>query len=228
MVNILLESYNIDSSYLKDELKRYIKPFHKVAIVAFSFRDSQVKCLDEWNSLYSKEAGAYYSSIVNPLMSYGISEDSISFINYFADSKEIAKEKIEESNIVYFLGGLPDKMMDRIYEFDLYNTLLNYKGIVMGVSAGALIQLKEYHLSPDKDYPEFVYFNGIPYVDDFYLEVHYEGTKTQDDAIDRVINERQKAVYATLCFDGAMIVENGQARTLGKVNRYFAKGDNKK
>lgn len=112
-------------------------------------------------------------------MAYGISENNISFVNYFADTKESAAAKILSSDIVYFLGGLPDRMMDRINEFDLYNILLNHKGITMGYSAGAVIQLSEYHLSPDDDYPEFKFYNGIPYIKDFYLEVHYEGTEAQ-------------------------------------------------
>ena len=47
----------------------------------------------------------------------------------------------------------------------------------MGYSAGALVQLAEYHLSPDTDYPRFTYQKGILYVYLFYLEVHYEGTE---------------------------------------------------
>lgn len=47
MVNILLESYDIDAEYLYDELKKYIKPSFRVAVVAFSFRDSRVKNIDD-------------------------------------------------------------------------------------------------------------------------------------------------------------------------------------
>ena len=43
MVNILLESYNLDADWLYDELKEYLKPEYKVAVVAFSFHDSRVK-----------------------------------------------------------------------------------------------------------------------------------------------------------------------------------------
>lgn len=79
--------------------------------------------------------------------------------------------------------------MDRIREFDLYNTLMNHDGIAMGYSAGAVIQLAEYHLSPDEDYSEFQYYNEIPYLKDFYVEV----ADIQKDAVKRVIAERVKA-----------------------------------
>ncbi len=220
MINILLEGYDIDSPWLYDELKKYIKPFHKVAVVAFSFRDSQAKSLADWDLLYSKENGKYYGGIVGGLLSYGISEDNITFINYFADTRETANEKILNADIVYFPGGLPDKMMERIKELELFDNLMNHKGIVMGYSAGALIQLAEYHLSPDEDYPEFKYCNGLPYLNDFYLEVHYENTAAQNAAIQRVIEERNKTVYATLCMKGAILVDNGAMKLLGDVKEY--------
>ena len=220
MVNILLEGYDIDAPWLYDELKNYIQPTHRVAIIAFSFRDSRVKSLDDWNNLYSKDNGIFYDGIVGSFDAYGISEYNISFVNYFTDTKETAKRKIENADIIYFLGGLPDRMMDRIKEFDLRDSLMNHKGIIMGYSAGAVIQLAEYHLSPDDDYPEFKYYEGLPYLNNFYLEVHYENTSIQNATIQKVIEERKKTVYATVCMKGAILVDNGIIKLLGDVEEY--------
>ena len=217
MVNILLEGYDIDAIWLYDELKKYIKPTHLVAIVAFSFRDNRVKSVTDWNLLYSKENGKYYGDIARGFASYGIPERNITFINYFSDTKESAAQKIAKADIIYFLGGLPNRMMDRIKEFELYDTLMNHEGIVMGYSAGAVIQLSEYHLSPDDDYPEFQYYKGLPYLNHFYMEVHYEGTETQNHSIQRVIAERGKPVYATALRTGAVLVDNGSIKLIGNV-----------
>lgn len=217
MINILLEGYDIDASWIYNELKNYIKPHHSVAVMAFSFRDSQVKTLLDWNALYSKENGRYYGGIVGGITAYGIPEENISFINYFTDTRESAAQKIKTADIIYFLGGLPDRMMDRIREFDLYDVLMAHNGILMGYSAGAVIQLAEYHLSPDEDYPEFKYFEGLPYLNDFYMEVHYEGTEVQDEAIRRVLSERGKTVYATAVRSGAILVDNGNIKLIGDV-----------
>ena len=51
---------------------------------------------------------------------------------YFTDTKETAAQKIKKADIIYFLGGLPDRMMDRIKEFDLYDILMQHDGILMG------------------------------------------------------------------------------------------------
>lgn len=222
MINILLEGYDINAPWLYKDLKNYIMPDYSVAVVAFSFRDSEVKSLSDWNTLYGKENSMYYNGIVSGFTAYGISENNISFINYFTDTKESAEQKIKQADIVYFLGGRPDRMMDRIKEFDLTDVLKEHNGIVMGYSAGAVIQLSEYHLSPDKDYPEFKYYEGLSYLDDFYLEVHYEGTEVQNNAIQRVLKERGKTVYTTALRSGAILVNNGKIKLLGDVQTFKA------
>lgn len=113
-------------------------------------------------------------------------------------------------------------MLERIKEFDLYDILLRHDGLVMGYSAGAVIQLAEYHLSPDDDYPEFKYYEGLPYLNDFYMEVHYEGTEVQNKSIQRVLAERGKTVYATALRAGAILVDNGEIKRVGDV-RVFHK-----
>lgn len=217
MLNILLEGYDIDAPWLYDELKHYIKPEFSVAVLAFSFRDSSVRSLEDWNALYGKESGKYYGGIVGGFTAYGIPEENIRFINYFSDTKESAYQKIKQADIVYFLGGLPDRMMDRIKTFDLYDVLMKHDGILMGYSAGAVIQLSEYHLSPDDDYPEFKYYEGLSYLKDFYLEVHYEGTDIQKASIQRVLSERGKTVYATHLRSGAILADNGKIKLIGDV-----------
>ena len=37
MINILLEGYDLNAEWLYDNLKLYIKPEYKVAVVAFRF-----------------------------------------------------------------------------------------------------------------------------------------------------------------------------------------------
>ena len=217
MINVLLEGYDRDAVWLYDELKKYIKPTHSVAVVAFSFRDNRVKSIEDWNLLYGKESGKFYAGITGGFASYGIPERNITFINYFEDTKVSAAQKIAKADIIYFPGGLPDRMMDRIKEFELYDILMDHDGIVMGYSAGAVIQLSEYHLSPDDDYPAFQYHKGLPYLNGFYLEVHYEDTEIQNDAIQRVIAEREKPVYATASGAGAILIDNGNMKLIGNV-----------
>ena len=217
MVNILLEGYNISEPWLYEELKNYIKPYMKVAVLALAFRDNKVKSNSDWLDLYGRSAGKYYSGIVGGFTAYGIDEDNITFINYFTDTKDTAAQKIKSADIVYFLGGLPDRMMDRIKELNLYDTLLNHSGIIMGYSAGALIQLSEYHITPDDDYKAFNYYEGIPYISDFFLEVHFENSREQYFSIKRLQKEKDKPIFATRLGRGAIVVDGDEIKTLGDV-----------
>ena len=118
MINVLLENTQIDAPWLYGSLKKYIKPNFRVAVVALSFKENRVRNLEDWDALYSKENGKYYGSIAGGLLSYGIQEENISFLNWFKDTKETAARTVEMADIVYFLGGLPDRMMERIRAYN--------------------------------------------------------------------------------------------------------------
>ena len=219
MVNILLERYMIDAEWLFDDLKEYIKPHYKVAVIAFSFRENRIKSLSDWNGFYGKEKGNLYRGIVDSFESYGIKEENIEFLNYFSDTKKSAEEKIRNADILYFPGGLPDKMYERINEFELLDVISNHNKVAMGYSAGAVIQLEEYHLTPDDDYDEFSYNKGIPFLKGFFVEVHYNATRIQKKSIKRVLSEKKKTVYA-MHETGAIITDNGKIKLLGDVEKF--------
>lgn len=57
-------------------------------------------------------------------------------------------------------------------------------------------------------------------IDDFYLQVHYNGTDIQNNSIKCVLSQKKKAVYATELMSGAIIVDNGNLKTVGKVKKF--------
>lgn len=217
MVNILFDCPNTQD--FVPELKKYFKKSDKVAVVAFSFYDDYVYDAQSWERLFG-EGGNCYVETVDGLAPFGIMPENISFINYFTDTRESAKQKIKDADVIYFTGGLPDRMMDRIKEFELEEALLSHTGVVMGYSAGAVIQLSEYHLYPDGDYKDYVYYEGLPYLSGFYHEVHYEHKPEQDESIRRVLRERDKTVYVSHTRSGGIVIENGEITTIGRVDIY--------
>ena len=217
MTNILLDILNIDTEPFSSAVQKYIKPADKVCVVAFSFNDS-VKGVEDWDRLYRKGDGYYYGSVITPLAAHGIDEDNVTFVNYFTDTAAEAKRKIKGADILVFPGGNERRMMERIVEFDLCQAIREHDGVVMGYSAGALIQLEELH-SPAYyyEYPELTYTEGLGFAKDFYLEVHYEGTEEQNETIKRVLAERGKRVYAFKKGCGAIVIDGGKLTTVGEV-----------
>ena len=218
MINILFDCPNIDDFY--EDLKDYFNEKTRVCVIAFSYYDDYVYDSESWERVYGKNLGNCYFETVDSFKPFGVKEENISFINYFADTKESAKEKIKNANVLYFTGGLPDRMMDRIKDFGLEADILSHEGIVMGYSAGAVIQLNEYHLYPDGDYTDYGYYEGLPMLDGFFLEVHYRGLDVQDKSIKKCLKERNKTVYVTHDHGGGIVVENGKIRIIGRVDIY--------
>lgn len=219
MIQILANRYMIDEDWCLEAYKKYIRPDHKVLVIPFSYREGEVKDLDQWQTYYGQDQGLYYRGIVDSFKAFGIDEDQISLINYFSHTKEEAKRLVETSHILYFPGGLPDQMMKRLKDFDLVDPIKAHQGLVIGFSAGALIQLKDYHLTPDKDYPIFSCHQGLNLTDAFYLEVHYNHHDLQKASIKRLLKEGKKPVYA-IEEEGALIIEEGQVMPLGRVHCY--------
>lgn len=216
--HILMNTSCIDEDWCYPSLSNYINTNDKVCVVAFSFWEN-TKTLKDWNHQYQKPNGLWYQANTEVWKRYGIKEENVEWINYFSDSKESAKNKILNSSIVFFTGGAPDLMMKRIIEFELKDVLERYQGIMIGYSAGAMIQLNHYHITPDSDYSTFSYEQGLDCINEFDIEVHYEETKVQKKHIHKVLKETKKDIYA-IYDDGGMIVEEKTKTIFGKVKKF--------
>lgn len=216
MINILLNLYNFHEDWCSKTLKDIIKEDHNVLVIPFSFHDEWMKNDEQWQGAYNKSHGKYYKDIVVPFLHYGIKEENIEWMNYFNDTKESVKFKIDNSDIIFFTGGLPDKMMDRLSEFEIIEAIENYKGIIMGSSAGAMIQVYDYHIAPDKDYEVFSYNKGLKMITNFDIEVHYREDEVQKDSIKKVLEEKTTKVYA-IKDNGGIIVKDDKITKMGDV-----------
>lgn len=216
MVNILLSQYNFNQEWAKETVQKYITANDKVVVIPFAFSEKWISNNEEWVNAYDRSCGKYYNEIVEPFIELGINEDNIIWLNYFEDAVDEMKKTIDSSNIIFLTGGLPERAVERLIEKELLNYINNNK-LVIGASAGALMQLNNYFISPDEDYTEFMYYQGIGLINkDFYIEVHYENTDIQNDCIKRVLNEKTDTVYA-IKDNGGIIVENGNLLLLGDV-----------
>lgn len=218
MVNILFDCPNEGAFY--EELKDYVPRGGRVCVVALSYYDDVVYDAASFARVHGVGGGIYEETLAT-FSAFGISREKISFINYFTDTKESAEEKIAAADILYFPGGLPDRMMERIGDMGIADALRAHDGLVMGYSAGAVIQLDRYHLSPDADYPAFGYYRGLGYLSGFAIEVHYEGRATQNASIARVLRERALPVYVTHTGKGGIVVTDEGIRRIGRVDLYL-------
>ena len=219
MVNLLLSLNNFDENWCYSILKNIIKDNHNVLIIPFSYDDNWLKDEKDWNRAFSSEYGTHYKDIVSPFLSYGINENNIKWINQFVDSIDLMKLKIRNSDILFFTGGYPDKMMAKFQKYDLVHELENFNGIMIGTSAGAMVQIREYHITKDSDYERYSYYIGLNIIKDFDIEVHFENTELQNISILRFIKKKKKPVYS-ITNEGAVLVIDGKAYILGNAQKW--------
>lgn len=219
MVNILSSSAVYASPWCRDALQPFFHEKTKVLVIPFSFREN-VDSSEKLRELYDPEYGKYYNLVVASLTGLGVKAQNVVFLDYFQKDTKKAVEMITESDVIYFTGGLPDKMVERIIDYGIMDALKAYQGTVMGFSAGAMVQLEEYHITPDEeDYAEYCECRGIGYVKDMDIEVHFASSGAQLEGIDRAVRSFGKKLYA-IAEDGLLLVQDGVIKCIGNVIVY--------
>ncbi len=212
MVNILMSRGLINKADFYIYFKEFIKPEMKVCVIPWAFDGK------EDYSIYRK-GGYYYERMIFQFLPYQIDEDKITFLDYYLDDQKTCHEKVKNADVIYFTGGLPDKLYERLAEFNLLDILTKTPKVLVGSSAGAVIQFKDYHLSPDRDYKKFGMYKGLDILHDFGIEVHYKAKFKQKRSLKKV-NQLIARPYYTVPDDSAVIVYSGKIILIGRAKRY--------
>lgn|SRR5690554_1805363 len=224
MINILMSrSSALVEDWSRDELNKILKPNMKAIVLGFSFFGN----LNEENyfTMYGKDS-EYFTKINDNFSEYNISD--VNWIYYYQTNKDEAINLINNADILYLPGGAPDLMFERIKEKELLDALKAFKGIVIGSSAGAMIQLEKYHISPDNEYFKFSEHEGLGYIKDFYIEVHFRRRNKQKSSMRKMRRKYLKPIY-TIPDDGMVIIKDNEIKTLKTAKKYYNyKGINKK
>lgn len=218
-MNILLDRLDLHMPWGFECFKDIIKPYMKVTYMPLAFHEDWVHNAAEWIEWYGRYVGSHYLQFTKPFTSFGISEDRIDYVNYYVDDTAAAIDKINNSDILIFAGGLPEKIIEHLNDMRLMETVYSYKGIIMGWSAGSMIQCEDYYISPDEDNPEYLRHQGLKGIRGFAVEVHYQGTPQQNESIERYIRETGNKVYTTTD-ESAVIVEGENVILMGNAKEY--------
>lgn len=223
MKSILLSQFNFDEEWICEGVKQYITGKEKVTVCPLAFPPAIIKNNGDWTEFYTHGCW-YYEEVMMPLRKFGYvgeKEFGIAWLNYFSDNSEIFKQKIAEADILILPGGLPDFQMIRMKELDIIKTIRGYNGLIIGKSSGAITQTPYFYLSPDSDYPELQFGEGIGRIDHgCYFEVHFDPeNEVQKEALKRAVKEKYKKVIA-MGDKGGLIIEDGNIKEFGAVYIY--------
>lgn len=216
MTNVLLNYYNFDGDWARPHLHKIFKNKPHVLILPLAYREIQAWDNDSWLSIYGK-AGEKYDNILAPFLAYGYTEQEIAWLNPYDGTNHL--EQIQSADLLFFTGGMPEKAIARMRDLGIVDAVVNFKGVVMGASAGAMLQLDVYHITPDDDYSEYGICRGLGMVKGLDLEVHYLSTDLQNECTNRAVRELQLPVYQ-MWHEGGLIVDaDGKITVMGNVNK---------
>lgn len=215
MANILLNYYNFDGDWAKDYVAPYLTG-KKVLILPLAFREIQAWDYDSWQNIYGKN-GEKYQNIIQPFLAFGIDEEKICWLNCF-DKCQNYVDMIQNADVLFFTGGMPEKAIAWMKKLGITDAVKNFGGTVMGASAGAMLQLENYHITPDDDYESYGLWKGLGLVKGLDLEVHYLATDLQNSCTKRAIDDLKLPVYQ-MWHEGGLIVDGDSVKILGNVNK---------
>lgn len=137
----------------------------------------------------------------------GIDENNVMVCDCYNDKKEKLVEIIEESNILLFPGGNPEMLFSKVlHQTEILYNIKHYDKIIIGESAGAVMQFKRYFITKENNfYQYFAFYDGFGIVDDpFYLDVHTKKDDEYQRFLKKVVKDYKKNIYA-IYDDGCLI-----------------------
>jgi peptidase E len=134
---------------------------------------------------------------------------AVNFVEY-SDSAQTIAQKMADSRLVYLTGGVPSVLIERLKNTGVDDLLKNYKGVIVGRSAGALALCKRCVITCRSN-SKVKIVDGIGLVD-ITLKVHY----TQEKASILQKLSTQQNIYA-VPEGSALIYDAGKFSAINKV-----------
>lgn len=212
-MNILLNINNFSEEFAYDALREIIDPRMKVLIIPFSYHEDWIDSEEEFDQHYQK-GKEEFEDIAREFMNYGIPRRNIKILHYYRDSIRRCKSKIYHADIIFLTGGYPDRFLYRIDQKHIRKDLQKFRGIVMGTSAGAMIQFDEYHVTPEEEGQDYEYHEGLGLLSGFDIEVHYEDSFEHLASLITDLKLHDKTIFALPNW-GGMIVDGEEYQLLG-------------
>ena len=212
-MNVLLNINNFSEDWAYDSLKDIIQPWMKVLIIPWSYHEEWIHNARQFDEHYRK-GREEFEDIAREFMNYGISRRNISVAHYYRDPSYVIRSKIRRADIIFLTGGYPAKFLYRIDAKRIRRALQNFGGVMMGTSAGAMIQFDKYHVTPEEEGQDYEYHEGLGLLSGFDIEVHFEESFEHLASLVTDLNLHGIPIFA-LPNRGGMIVDGEDFELLG-------------
>ena len=138
-----------------------------------------------------------------------LGSSTVNTVDYSCTFEEI-KERISETDLIYFTGGVPTVLVERLKKSGIRNLLGNFEGIIVGRSAGALALCRKCIITCRKT-SEIKVVEGLGLVN-LTLKAHYKLCKDEK----LIVLSRTENFFA-LPKNSAIIYDNGKLSFINNV-----------
>lgn len=218
MYSILLSDISLGFENAISELKKIINSNMKVAIFPWAY-PIEINS-DILNNEYFKKGEKRYNKYVTKLEELGIKEDNIVVCDCYKDSTQKLKRIINNSDILLFPGGNPEMLFYNIlHRTEILYSLKKYNKIIIGESAGAVMQFERYFATAENNYYNyFAFYDGYGIINDtFYIDVHTINNKKYLSVLKEITDKMKKDIYA-IPNDGCLIYDREKQKIVYKNN----------
>ena len=222
MYSILFSKIELAGDMMVPKLKKIISKDSKVSIFPWTFPKELNG--EQLESDFFKKNGKRYQRYVSFLLKLGVEEKNINICNCYSQNTKTLKKMIHNSDVLLFPGGNPEMLYSKVVqETEILYDIKHFNGIVIGESAGAVLQFKRYFITAKNNYYGYeAFYDGFGLLNDpFYLDVHTDSDIKYLNRLQQIANETKKSVYA-LYDDGCIIInrKSKQVTTEGHVEIY--------
>lgn len=143
-------------------------------IVVFPWIFASESNLDDVISDFFCAGGKHYEKYISQLRLLGFGRENIKVINPYLVTKAEVKDVLDKNNYVFIPGGNPEMFMTLAIRLGVLEFFTNYKGNVIGESAGSDLQFELYQIPKFNNFYDCSsYYNGFGLIKGQYIvDVH--------------------------------------------------------
>lgn len=218
MYSILFSKINEISKENIEKCFQYIN-IKKLAIFPWTFADEKMENISED---FLEEGGRHYEKYISQMEILGITREKIQFANPYKITRDKIIEILNSCDGIFIPGGNPEMFMTLAIRLNALDLLTNYTGIIIGESAGSVLQFPIYGLPIQNNYYECnSFYNGFGAIKcDFSIDVHTQDNIEYLNNIQLLANKKNICIF-TIPNDSYMVInrKTNEVFKFGNINK---------